>query len=70
MKLSHLDRIFIGVNTLFLFKYPLQSKLIQELIPTLRTIQPTLKVQELEQIALNEMKFVDSIDTDLSSLIC
>jgi len=23
--LNHLDRIFIGVNTLFLFKYPLQK---------------------------------------------
>lgn len=23
--LSHLDRIFIGVNTLFLFKYPLMK---------------------------------------------
>jgi hypothetical protein len=26
MKLHHLDRIFIGMNTLFLFKYPLMKK--------------------------------------------
>ena len=24
--MSHLDRLFLGVNTLFLFKYPLQHK--------------------------------------------
>ena len=48
--LNHLDRIFVGVNTLFLFKYPLYKNYKANVEQQLKEQNPELDVSELEEL--------------------
>lgn len=46
--LNHLDRIFIGVNTIFVFKYPLQKLKFENLKRLVKNSSPYADISEIE----------------------
>ena len=54
-RLNHLDRIFVGVNTMFIFKYPLQRLKADELRSGLKSANPTMDEQALEALVLQQL---------------
>jgi len=47
--LNHLDRIFVGVNTLFLFKYPLQKQKARQVMEDKNLSSLTEAYKSLEE---------------------
>ena len=53
--LNHLDRIFIGVNTMFIFKYPLMRLKADEIREILKIANPTLDTAGLEVLVFQRL---------------
>lgn len=62
--LSHLDRIFIGVNTIFVFKYPLQRVKMENIKNLIINSSPYADPQEIEQKCQEQIR-VDGVTTNL-----
>lgn len=53
--LNHLDRIFIGVNTMFIFKYPLMRLKADEVREIVKIGNPTLNESEIEELVFKRL---------------
>ena len=53
--LNHLDRIFIGVNTMFIFKYPLMRLKADEMREIIRIANPTLDATAQEELVIQRL---------------
>jgi len=67
--LNHLDRIFIGVNTMFIFKYPLQRLKSDEMRSILQIANPLMEKSELEGLVLQRL-IEQGVKTQEESLVC
>lgn len=67
--LNHLDRIFIGVNTMFIFKYPLLRLKADEMRAQLKTENPSMEDQELETLLFQNL-LSQGVKTQDEPVIC
>lgn len=67
--LNHLDRIFIGVNTMFIFKYPLLRLKADETRSILRIANPLMEEHLLEALVFERL-LEQGVKTQEEQLVC
>lgn len=67
--LNHLDRIFIGVNTMFIFKYPLLRLKADETRSILRIANPLMEDHLLEELVFQRL-LEQGVKTMDEPLVC
>lgn len=69
VELNHQDRICIGANTMFLFRYPLQKFKKDKVLKELVEQNPEMDPDEIEQ-KVEEKLHEEGLTTDVNNLIC